>query len=89
MTHTMVDKPASKWAGFMTTLAGTATLLGKRAIAPHRASIANLVNIPLTTAGIGFIDFAAFHLAHGWGWLVTGLSLMVLEHIIADEGGSQ
>lgn len=41
--------------------------------------------MPLTVAGVGCIDFAAYHLSHGWGWLATGLSLVVLEHIIADE----
>ena len=53
--------------------------------APHKASLARLADIPLTVAGGACFDFAAFHWAHSWGWLVTGLSLVVLEHLIADD----
>lgn len=55
------------------------------AVAPHKASLARLADIPLTVAGTGIIDFAAFHISHGWGFLVTGLSLVLLEHLIADD----
>ena len=55
------------------------------AITPHKAALGRLADIPLTVAGIGCIDFAAFHIAHGWGWLVTGASLILLEHLIADD----
>ena len=51
----------------------------------HKASVKRLSEIPLTVTGIAFIDFAAFHVAHGLGWLVTGISLLILEHLIADE----
>jgi hypothetical protein len=61
------------------------TAFAGRLVQPHRAAIANLRAIPLTVAGALCIDFAAFHVAHGWGWLVTGLSLVLLEHLIADE----
>lgn len=54
-------------------------------IAPRTGWLRNLFSIPLTATGAGFIDFAAFHLDHGWGWLVTGISLIVLEAVIADE----
>ena len=57
------------------------------AISPHRAALANLRAIPLTVMGAGCADYAAFHLPHGWGWLVTGISLVLIEHIIADERG--
>lgn len=66
---------------FVATVAG----LAKRAVTPHKAALANLKAIPLTVAGAGCVDFSAFHLAHGWGWLVTGISLVLLEHIIADD----
>jgi hypothetical protein len=52
--------------------------------AQHKASLKRLTEIPLTVTGAGFIDFAAFHVAHGLGWLVTGLSLVLIEHLIAD-----
>ena len=56
-----------------------------RMVKPVRPAAANLASVPLTVTGLGCVDFAAFHLAHGWGWLVTGVSLMWLEHVIADE----
>lgn len=61
------------------------TSLAVRLVSPHKAAFANLRSVPLTVAGIGCIDYAAFHLGDGWGWLVTGVSLMVLEHMIADD----
>ncbi|MGH3190016.1 MAG: hypothetical protein ACRDOL_22675, partial [Streptosporangiaceae bacterium] len=45
---------------------------------PVRPVAANLAAMPMHVAGLGCIDFAAFHLAHGWGWLATGLSLIWL-----------
>lgn len=67
------------------TAAHAMATLGRRAIAPHRASLANLARVPLTAAGTGCVDYAAFHVASGLGWLVTGISLVLLEHVIADE----
>ena len=55
------------------------------AVKPHKAALANLLHMPLTVAGVACADFAAFHISHGWGFLVTGVSLIVLEHLIADE----
>jgi hypothetical protein len=55
------------------------------AVRPHKASLRRLTEMPLTVIGTAGIDFAAFHLAHGWGWLITGLSLLVVEHMIADD----
>lgn len=63
----------------------TLAAFAARLVAPHRPALANLASMPLTAAGFGLVDFAAFHIAHGWGWLVTGLSLVLLEHLIADE----
>ena len=56
-----------------------------RLLKPARPALANLAAMPLHVAGLGCIDFAAFHLAHGWGWLVMGASLIWLEHVLADE----
>lgn len=67
------------------TLGRTMAALGRRAIAPHRASLTNLARIPLTFSGAGCVDYAAFHVASGLGWLVTGISLVLIEHVIADE----
>jgi hypothetical protein len=57
---------------------------GRYVVAPHRASLKRLTEIPLTVLSFSAGDFAAFHVAHGWGWLAIGVSLFVLEHIIAD-----
>ena len=63
----------------------TVTTVAGSAVKPHKAAIARLADIPLTVAGIGCVDFAGFHIAHGWGWLITGLYLVLLEHLIADD----
>lgn len=60
-------------------------LFGKKAIAPHKATVANLVSMPLTVLGVACMDFAAFHLAHGWGWLFTGISLVLLDYVASDD----
>lgn len=60
-------------------------MTARKLVTPHKAVLRNLGDIPLTVAGIAGVDFAAFHWAHSWGWLVTGLSLMYAEHLIADE----
>lgn len=67
-------------------MAGTAIRSAAvRAVSPHKAALANLASIPLTVAGAGCVDFAAFHYIHMIGWAVTGISLVVVEHLIADE----
>ncbi len=84
--HPAVSPTRSRVAVLAASLLGTLVSLGVRVVSPHRVSLANLASIPLTVAGIGCVDYAAFHLGSGWGWLVTGLSLILLEHMIADEG---
>lgn len=71
--------------GLAVTAASAARAVTVMAVKPHKAALANLKAIPLTVAGTASIDFAAFHIAHGWGFLITGVSLIILEHIIADE----
>lgn len=73
----------------LSTVFAAIVLFGKRAIAPHKASLANLASIPMTLIGTACIDFAAFHLAHGWGWFVTGISFILIEHIVSDEGDQE
>jgi hypothetical protein len=53
-------------------------------VTPHKASVRRLADRPLSVLGTGGIDFAAFHVNHGVGWLVLGVSLWVIEHLIAD-----
>lgn len=76
--------PAAARSGVRAAASHLATL-ARRAVTPHRAALTNLADIPLTAAGTGCIDYAAWHLGTGWGWLVTGISLLVLEHLIADD----
>lgn len=39
----------------------------------------------LTISGLGCVDTAAFHTSTGLGWLVTGISVLVLEMLGGDE----
>lgn len=63
----------------------TARLAVRRVLAPHRAALANLRDIPLTAAGLACGDVAA------WMWHpIAGVAclmplLIFLEHLIADE----
>ena len=57
----------------------------QRVASPHRAALANLMSMPLTLAGAGCIDTGVFYASTVAGWIITGLSLVVLEHLIADE----
>lgn len=54
-------------------------------LSPARPALTNLISIPLTVAGIGFIDTGVFIASAIAGWIVTGISLLILEHMIADE----
>ena len=65
--------------------AARAGLAVRKAAAPARAPLANLAQIPLTVAGIGCIDAAAYIGNEIAGLVVIGLSLLALEHLIADE----
>jgi hypothetical protein len=56
-----------------------------RATTPVTGLAVKLAEIPLTVAGIGCIDAAAFVGNTIAGLVVTGLSLMALEYVIADE----
>lgn len=56
-----------------------------RATAPVTHLAVKLAEIPLTVAGIGCIDAAAFVGDTIAGLVVTGLGLMALEYVIADE----
>lgn len=71
--------------GWLATLGSLALLVGQSAVRPHRAALRRLADIPLTLLGIAAADYAAFALPGRWGWLATGLSLVVLEHLIADD----
>lgn len=51
----------------------------------YMVSVKNMQSIPLTIAGIGFIDWAAFFIATGVGLFAIGISLIVIEYLIADE----
>lgn len=55
-----------------------------KVLSPHKASLLRLLDIPLTVLGVASIDFASFHW-HVLGWVVTGVSLVVVEHLIADD----
>ena len=56
-----------------------------RLVKPKSASVANLRAIPLTVAGLACIDTGVFIASTVAGWIVTGLTLIVLEYMISDE----
>lgn len=64
---------------------GAVTATAARLARPHRAALSNLVAMPLTTFGLGCIATGVFYANAIAGWIVTGVLLIVLEHLIADE----
>lgn len=60
--------------------------LAARLARPARAPLANLAASPLHAAGLACIDAGVFTASLTAGLIITGLSLMWLEHVIADEG---
>lgn len=56
-----------------------------RATSPAGPLLAKLAEYPLTVAGLGCIDAAAFVGDTIAGLVVTGLSLFALEFVIADD----
>lgn len=72
-------------AGRLKRAGAAVTALVRQTVKPHRLAVAKLAEMPLFLLGTSGVDFAAFHLNHGVGWLVTGLSLILIEHLAADE----
>lgn len=56
-----------------------------KVLSPHRASLARLSDIPLTVAGVGCIDAGIFLASTMAGMIATGISLILIEHLIGDE----
>jgi len=54
-------------------------------VKPVRAPLANLAATPLHAAGLACIDAGVFTASLTAGLIVTGFSLIWLEHVIADE----
>jgi hypothetical protein len=65
-------------------LAARAAAAG-RLLRPARPALANLASMPLTAAGLGLFDYGVFRLGVTAGVMVTAGSLVLLEHLIADE----
>lgn len=73
------------WGARFRRVGSGVTHLARRLTTPHKLAVSNLARMPLFLGGAGCVDFAAFHVNHGVGWLVTGLSLILIEHMAADE----
>ena len=52
---------------------------------PGRVVLASVASVPLTTIGLACIDYGVFLASQVAGFIVTGISLILLEHVIADE----
>lgn len=86
MTSVALDKPRSRRFSVVASVVLAAVVAGvKRLASPRSASLANLRKMPFTVAGLGCIDMGVFTASTVAGWIVTGLSLMLLEYMIADE----
>ncbi len=72
----------TRWAR---TVTGSVGAVVSAVVTPHRASLTRLRDMPLSLAGTGLVDWAAFHLNTGVGLLATGLSLWLVEHLISDD----
>jgi len=66
-------------------IASASVRTGRKVIEPHRAALRNLASIPLTVLGAGCVDVGIFTANSVAGWICTGLSLILVEHVIADE----
>jgi hypothetical protein len=57
-----------------------------RQIVSHASPVLrNLFSMPLSVLGYAAIDIGVFRASSIAGWIVTGLSLIWLEYLIADE----
>ena len=77
--------PAGRLTRWTRTVAGAARAIAVAAVTPHRAALSHIRDMPLSLAGTGLVDWAAFHLGTGPGLLVTGLSLWLVEHLLSDN----
>lgn len=68
---------------------GKAALRIARRLRPAKSEIrgvaAKIAQIPFTFAGIGCVDYGFFHWCSMAGWIVTGISLFVMQELVADE----
>lgn len=87
MTLTIsLDRPArtGRLTARIPVFARRVRAFGAALVAPHKASLRRLADIPLTVAGLALGDAGSFIELHGWGYAITAASLLVLEHLIAD-----
>lgn len=84
ITAPAAPRPARAPLRVLRSFRGLTANVARAALTPHKASVKRLANMPLSVLGTGGIDFASFHVNHGVGWLVLGVSLWVIEHMIAD-----
>jgi hypothetical protein len=75
MTAVIGEIPASRRAR----IPGAVVLLARRAADHAKATAARLSGSVLTAAGLGCIDTGAFTANTVVGWIVTGLSVLVLD----------
>lgn len=77
--------PRSGAPGRIRTAARWIASAAGKVLSPHKASLLRLTDIPLTVAGAGCIDAAAFAGNLIAGLVVTGITLILIEHAIADD----
>ena len=50
-----------------------------------KAVLSKLFQIPFTCIGLICINIGCFHIIHEWGWITTGITMVILEAMIADK----
>jgi hypothetical protein len=73
--------PSRRFAGW----AGRARTVASSLLRPVKPVVRNLAKIPFTVAAIGILDGNVISWNTHIGLLITAASLVLLEHLIADE----
>ena len=76
--------PWSDPSGFRRAIRDVSHKVGRR-LRPARVTLRNLASYPLFVVGVLVFDYGVYQWSHRVGWMVGGVSLMILEHVIADE----
>lgn len=69
----------------MRAIGRSAVSAAARAITPAKPVLKNAAQIPLTLAGLGCVDAAFYRWALIPGLLATGITLILVEHMLSTE----
>lgn len=78
----MVTAALPRTGGFQTYIVRLKRLTSKITVP---ASLRSIAQMPFTVAGLGCIDTGVFTASRVAGWIVTGITLIGLEFLAADD----